>query len=417
MTPLPRAPSESTPARSRRPSGRRGRAAVLPAAVAALIALGGIRASLEAQPVTESYPQLRAFIFGDVSYATSEREVDEGFLIGQLVGHAAATLSDRINVFTELTATARSEGGYAFEIERAIVRYDVSDALKLSLGRYHTPNSYWNTAFHHGLWLQTSVARPEPVRFGSLFLPTHFVGVQAEGRLPVLTALGLNYTVGVGNGRSESLTRAGDAGDVNDNRAVSLSLFARPPEPFGLRVGGSLHFDRASPETGPSVSERILSTHAIWEGNGAELLAEYARGRHEARAPASGEGHTEGGYVQVGYRLVGVVRELKPYLRGEWLEVGGADPLLAGRLEDYRAWLGGLRWDFASTTALKAELRGERVGDASWAATFIAQISFAIPNLGAPSVTGPAMSDRGVGAWSPRLASPGSMARIPWRAW
>lgn len=409
MTPPQPFPSSPAPTRARRP--------VAVALVAALVALGGARPPLVAQPVTESYPQLRAFIFGDVSYATSEREVDEGFLIGQLVGHAAATLSERINVFTELTATARSEGGYAFEIERAIVRYDVSDALKLSLGRYHTPNSYWNTAFHHGLWLQTSVARPEPVRFGSLFLPTHFVGIQAEGRLPVPTALGLNYTVGVGNGRSESLTRAGDAGDVNDNRAVSLSLFARPPDPFGLRVGGSVHFDRASPETGPSVSERILSTHVIWEGNGAELLAEYARGRHEARAPATGEGHTEGGYVQVGYRLVGVVRELKPYLRGEWLEVGGADPLLAGRLEDYRAWLGGLRWDFASTTALKAELRGERVGDASWAATFIAQISFAIPNLGAPSVTGPAMSDRGVGSWSPRLASPGSMGRIPWRAW
>nr|NIR77027.1 hypothetical protein [Gemmatimonadota bacterium]NIT85556.1 hypothetical protein [Gemmatimonadota bacterium]NIU29386.1 hypothetical protein [Gemmatimonadota bacterium]NIU34442.1 hypothetical protein [Gemmatimonadota bacterium]NIV59802.1 hypothetical protein [Gemmatimonadota bacterium] len=145
--------------------------------------------------------------------------------------------------------------------------------------------------------------------------------------------------------------------------------------------------------------------------------AEYARGHHEARAPASGEGDTEGGYLQVAYRLEGVVPELKPYLRGEWLEVDGADPLLAGRLEDYRAWLGGIRWDFASTAALKAELRGERFGDASWAATFVAQVSFAIPNLGSPSVTGPAMSDRGRGSWSPRPASLGSVARTPWRTW
>ncbi|HSR41105.1 MAG TPA: hypothetical protein VLL48_03010, partial [Longimicrobiales bacterium] len=101
--------------------------------------------------------------------------------------------------------------------------------------------------------------------------------------------------------------------------------------------------------------------------------------------------------------------------RGEWLEVGAADPLLAGRLEDYRAWLGGLRWDFASTTALKAELRGERVGDASWAATFVAQVSFAIPNLGAPSVSRPAMSDRSGGA-GPLGPSPfGNPLRVPWR--
>lgn len=363
------------------------------------LSVGGPPAA--AQPVAESYPRLRAMIFGDVAYEASERDREEGFLVGQMVGHANATLSERVTVFTEVSATARSDG-YALEIERAILRYDVSDALKLSLGRYHTPNSYWNTAFHHGLWLQTSTARPEPVRFGSLFLPTHFVGIQAEGRLPV-PALGLNYAVGVGNGRDASLTRGGDAGDANGHRAFSASLFARPPEPFGLRVGGGVHFDRGTPDVGPGVSERILSVHAVWESDGPEVLAEYARARHQARAPASGEGHTEGAYVQVAYRLQGAARTLKPYLRREWLEVGAADPLLAGRLDDYRAWLGGLRWDFAPTTALKAELRSERVGDADPAATFVVQASFAIPNLGGPEVTGPGL----LGGAAALLRSPG----------
>jgi len=38
-----------------------------------------------------------------------------------------------------------------------LIRYDYNDFFKLSFGRYHTPINYWNTAFHHGLWLQTTI--------------------------------------------------------------------------------------------------------------------------------------------------------------------------------------------------------------------------------------------------------------------
>ena len=39
--------------------------------------------------------------------------------------------------------------------------FDKSDRLKVSFGRYHTPINYWNTAFHHGQWLQTTISRPD----------------------------------------------------------------------------------------------------------------------------------------------------------------------------------------------------------------------------------------------------------------
>ena len=120
------------------------------------------------------------FLFGDVTYVATERDVLEGFLVGQLVGHGNAELSQRLSLFGELSATAR-ETAYSIEVERIILRYHFIDALKLSVGRYHTPNSYWNTAYHHGLWLQTSVARPELIKVGGTFLPVHFVGAMAEG--------------------------------------------------------------------------------------------------------------------------------------------------------------------------------------------------------------------------------------------
>lgn len=399
-------------------AGFRWRSAAAPPAVGALLGLLflPVAASLAAQQPSQPYPDFRALIFGDVSYTASERDVSEGFVIGQAVGHANAALSERVGAFAEVTATG-SSSGYSLEVERIILRYDVSDAFKLSLGRYHTPNSYWNTAFHHGLWLQTSVARPEPVRFGSLLLPTHFVGLQAEGLLPVASELGLNYTVGIGNGRDRNLRRAGDAGDPNDNTAVTASIFARPPEPFGLRVGGSAYFDRATPDEVTAVSERILSFHVVWDGPRPEFLAEYARARHEAEAPVAGTGSTQGGYAQVAYRMNGAAQDLKPYLRGEWIDVSAEDPLLAPRLDEYRAWLGGLRWDFAATAALKAEVRWERIGDEDWATSFVAQASFAVPDIGGRSVTG-----FGSAAAPAGLSGPGGSAlvgapRAPGRRW
>ena len=127
-------------------------------------------------------PTFQGFLFGDITFLASKRPGNQGFLIGQLVGHGNARLSDRLVFFGELSASAR-ETGYQFEVERAILRYDFADALKLSAGRYHTPVSYWNTAYHHGLWLQTSVARPEIIRIGGSFLPVHFVGALLEGTL------------------------------------------------------------------------------------------------------------------------------------------------------------------------------------------------------------------------------------------
>ena len=48
----------------------------------------------------------------------------------------------------------------------------------LEVGRFHTDIGYWNTAFHHGLWLQIPVERPHVLRFeddGGL-VPVHWVG-------------------------------------------------------------------------------------------------------------------------------------------------------------------------------------------------------------------------------------------------
>ena len=123
----------------------------------------------------------------------------------------------------------------------------------MSFGRYHTPINWWNTAFHHGQWLQTTISRPEMVQFGGRFIPVHFVGALVEGVVPS-GGLNINYQAGIGNGRGNVISRAGDAGDNNDvRRASGQCVHQDPTALFGLQVGASAIFrsDHA-PSDGPS---------------------------------------------------------------------------------------------------------------------------------------------------------------------
>src|SRR5947199_8982440 len=150
--------------------------------------------------------------FADVDFsATDERGSFSGFTLGQFVLHVASPLSKRVAYFGELSFTA-GPTSYTADVERSIIRYTYNDYFKLSFGRYHTPINYWNTAFHHGLWLQTTISRPEMVQFGGRFIPVHFIGTLVEGAVAA-RGLNFNYYTGLGNGRVSVISRGGVAGD------------------------------------------------------------------------------------------------------------------------------------------------------------------------------------------------------------
>src|SRR5665213_2478184 len=320
----------------------------LTAGLGALIMLSA--GTARAQDVSPSQPVVRAMLFGDATYLATDRKIPSGFELGQLVGHLIVGFTDRLNYFGEYTATAQPTG-YAFEVERSILRYDFDDAVKVSVGRYHTPIGYWNTAFHHGAWLQTTVSRPEMIKFGSQLVPTHFVGAFAEGNLPA-SELGLQYMIGVGNGRSGTISRAGDAGDVNGSRAWTIALFARPAALFGMQMGAGYYRDRVTPTTGASANEGISSAYFAWQRERPEFIAEYV---HIDHTPVAGgaTAHSDAGYAQLAYRLTGVAHLWKPYVRAERTAVSASDVIFAPLALGYQGGIAGVRYDFASFAALK----------------------------------------------------------------
>ena len=232
-------------------------------------------------------PLLKLSGFSDVDFAaTDQHGAKSGFNLGQFTLHTASALSPKVSVFGELTLTARPDAGtgspsapgFNAEVERIVIRYDQSDYFKVSFGRYHTPINWWNTQFHHGAWLQTTVARPEMTQFGGKFIPVHFVGGLVEGSVPA-GGLHLNYNVGLGNGRGSVISRAGDAGDINNNRAWLVNLFVKPDQLFGLQAGGSLYRDKIGVGT-RAFDEWISSGHVVWAKENPEFIAEFANVNH-----------------------------------------------------------------------------------------------------------------------------------------
>ncbi len=263
----------------------------------------------------------------------------------------------------EVSFTAQPTG-YDLNLERTIIRYDYNDYFKVSFGKYHTPVSYWNTAFHHGAWLQTTISRPEMVKIGGTFIPIHFVGLQAEGNIPS-GGLGLGYNLGLGNGRSSNFSKAGDSGDSNNNRAWVANLFARPARLYGLQFGGSYYRDKLTPQSGVNFDEWIASAHLVWTKQHPELLAEYANVHHRD-LQTSQTFNTTAYYVQLAYRLAWQENKWKPYYRFEYIHRPNVEPVWdftpMPSTVDLVGSTVGVRYDITNYAAFKGEYRNSRHG-------------------------------------------------------
>jgi hypothetical protein len=333
--------------------------------VAAAVANGGHDHGTPIEAATTTYPSLKLSGFGDINYTASDRPgTHAGFNEGQFILHFSSALSSKVTYFGELSLTARTDAGagtppaagFNPEVERSILRYDYNDHLKISFGRYHTPVSYWNTEFHHGSWLQTTASRPEMIQFGGSFIPVHFVGALAEGSFSA-GGLNLNYNAGLGNGRSSVLSRSGDFGDINNNKAWLATVFIKPDKLYGLQLGGTIYRDKIDATGRPEAQEWIESAHIVWSKENPEFIAEFFNINH--KLPGTGlVTNNQAWYAQVAYRLP-MAERWKPYYRYEYIHTPRADAIFSGLNLGLSSSTLGVRFDFSSFAAFKLEYRNQ----------------------------------------------------------
>lgn len=293
------------------------------------------------------------------------------FALGLMDMFVTSKISDHFSYLAEVGFEADpSTNGIGVDLERAQLSFTPNDKFSLSAGRTHAMLGYYNTAFHHGTWFQTTIDRPRIFEFEDSGgpLPIHNVGVSAMGKIPS-GGLGLHWLAEVGNGKqSYTLQAAVTPANVladHTGKSTNLGLYARPDRFDGLQAG--FNWYQASlvpvvsmlpgfgspgfpfPNAASYYRQNIFIGHVVYVRPRFEFMVEDAEIRDLPRG-SSRPLYSSGGYAQVS-KAYGVVR---PYFRYQWLNPNFNDPnnAFVGR------WVGpnaGIRWDFNTFVALKGE--------------------------------------------------------------
>ena len=264
--------------------------------------------------------QLGINVYGDIGY-----EVDRNT---NPVPNTNAFSAPRLELFLQeqqgrlaFLAETMFEVGesneFGIDMERIEVAYLFSDYFRLRFGRFHTAIGYYNDAYHHGRYFQTTVDRPEMVRFedeGGL-IPAHSVGLHADGRFPLGTLGTLRYDADLANGRGSTPGEVTNLTDPNQAKAYNLRLRIEPAFLDGLIVGANIYVDKinamgVAPAGVERIDELILGAHLVYLENNVHFIAEYLHVSHKVSATGY-SGTTQAGFVEVGY----AIDRLTPYAR------------------------------------------------------------------------------------------------------
>lgn len=303
--------------------------------------------------------------FADVQAASSSRDDPmhlRGFNAGTIDLYLTPQFGNRVRSLIEIAF--EYEPGFRsaeIDVERLQLGYTMSDDLTVWAGRFHTPFGLWNTTFHHGANLQTSIYRPRFIDFedhGGV-VPAHSVGLWASGKIAFGSGK-LTYDGYVANGPSirDRELDLNPYTDQDPGKMVGFNLGFEPAGALrGLSVGIHGFASRvAINDSSKAVIERsrlrMGGAYAAYEANEWEVFAEYYRFFDAASA---GDRHTSGaGFVQAG-RSFG---SLTPYARYERASLDPADLYFSSQRtgRSYTRQAVGWRYALDAQAALKFEL-------------------------------------------------------------
>jgi hypothetical protein len=306
---------------------------------------------------------LRIRGFGDISlHGDTQKGDTTSFSLGQLDLFVTSDVSDKFRFLGEIVfeggpdkiygTTEGQPNSFSVDVERYLLQYSHNDYFNLSAGRGHTAIGYYNTAYHHSSWLQTTTGRPFLYEFEDRggILPDHMVGVSLSGQVPS-GSLGLHYVAEVGNGRASRtpLDEEPVQNEIDDqnHKAFNLAAFVRPEGIRGFQSGLSFYRDVLAPAGSPRIGETILAAHAVLIRPKFEWLNEALLDRHTLIGTSS-VFNTPGFYTQISRQWA----SYRPYFRYQYMNVASNEPVFPDVALRHGP-TAGLRFDASESVALK----------------------------------------------------------------
>ncbi len=333
-------------------------------------------------------PEMKFRGFADVQYVIANQNLavttnspgsmtpatqggNDTFTLGLMDLFVTSRITEKWSYLAEIGFQAdTNSNSIGVDLERTQISFMPSDKFSVNIGRSHAMLGYYNTAFHHGTWFQTTILRPRFFEFEDQGgpLPIHNVGIEAMGTAPS-GKLGFHWFGEVGNGKQTYDLQAGpDPANVlgdHTGKSTNVGFFVRPEKFSGLQAGFNWYQAALVPVSNllpgfglpgfpfpNAVSyyhQNIFVAHVVYITPKFEFMAEDGEIGDTPRG-SSRPLYESGGYVQVS-RAFG---DFRPYTRFEWMNPNFRDP--------NDAWsghwvgpLGGVRWDTNTFVALKLE--------------------------------------------------------------
>jgi hypothetical protein len=332
--------------------GRRTAPLLAAAVLAWLTPLAASAQTMDHDSAAGTHPEVVVHAFGSVDWASAgEPGEPNSFGLGQLALFMTSAINDRVSVLAEIVLEASAANTQVTtDLERLQLTYRLNDHLNLSAGRYHTGIGFYNAAFHHGSYFETTIGRPRVFAFedeGGV-LPVHEVGLSARGIVP-RTGSALRYVAEVGNGRRWTDLDEHEGLDQNGAKSTNLGLALRPERWRGAEIGGSFYRDDIPAAGDTTIKNDIVAAYAVYRTPAVELMAEWLRLSY--RPETSGQRiDNHGGYVQASHAF----GTLRPYYRYDRLDIDPATPLI-GTFGSSETHVVGIRFDPAVWIGLKAQ--------------------------------------------------------------
>lgn len=305
--------------------------------------------------------------FADVGVGNHNAQFPQyqGADIAELDFFLTPRLGSRTRALFELNFEVGEDGSVGVDLERAQIGYQFSDSATVWLGRFHTPYGYYNTAFHHGQQIATSLRRPRFIEFedhGGI-MPAHTVGGWLTGSQRIGDEK-LTYDVFIGNSQRIVTGSNGGVLDMNNPGNTHGSTIVGGNVGLlmsgvldGLKVGVDVFQTRIEDETvSPAIATRVRSygTYAAYDTDTWEGIGEFHVFDNHDLTGGTGSHRSDAGFVQLGYRA-GRYTPYGRYERGSFQQSDNYFAALHTGQSYYRNALG-VRFDIDLVSCLKLEL-------------------------------------------------------------
>jgi len=251
------------------------------------------------------------------------------------------------------------------EIERFQIGWMAGDSV-VWLGRFHNPLGYWNSQYHHGSYLETSISRPAIVAFEDEIgiLPAHLTGFLIEGVIEHdQQGLGYALAAAVGPEFKDELEALDilDPGSGAKDISLTLNLHYEPvlyaPTLYGMHIN---YTEIPADNIGFNEIHQInAGLYANWESHPWRLTGSLFYVHNSLQQISSSvEDEFFSGYVQAEYNLHD---QWTIFSRIEWT-IGDKNDLYLELFPGYirDRILVGFRLDIVEHHALKLEISSNR---------------------------------------------------------